>query len=231
MSSPRPASSTSPWTIFDWPSGVPVIIRSFGSSVIYCDVYDISSGTLYHRSRVLPFCFNSPFTRSHRSTLWQSGISCFDMNLDTGLAVSKPFPRLQGKPFCRAGPYKWKSISRWSISIQKRSSNQPVHSEQSSPIPDNNHRRIPSPHPRRHFYISFQWQRPIRLHAVHSRAHLATANAKRRFLLFNLKYTQQSIVIDWPLWARLLLYNSLMVWEIALEPLVFHLSGHCKFIK
>lgn len=112
MSSPRPASSTSPWTIFDWPSGVPVIITSFGSSVIYCDVYDISSGTLYHRSRVLPFCFNSPFTRSHRSTLWQSGISCFDMNLDTGLAVSKPFPRLQGKPFCRAGPYKWKSISR-----------------------------------------------------------------------------------------------------------------------
>lgn len=102
--------------------GLPVIIKSFSSNVMYCDINAINCGIVKIKSFVFPSCLISQFTESHRSTLCGSAMFFLGMKLLTGQAVSKPLPRVQDPPLLRASCYKNVDISLLTQMFQSKKS-------------------------------------------------------------------------------------------------------------
>lgn len=62
----------------------------------------LSVGTEKIKFCVESFCLSSPLILHQTFTLLGSLIASFDRNWETGVEVSKPFPKHQGNPFFRA---------------------------------------------------------------------------------------------------------------------------------
>ena len=97
------------------PGGVPVVMTSPGTSVMYFDRSATRSATPKIMVRVLPVCLRTPLTSSHMSRFCGSlSSSVVTSHGPIGPKVSQPLPLLH----CVALRFSWYSRSDTSLTMQ-----------------------------------------------------------------------------------------------------------------